>query len=156
AVGTVASSDTARMRTPRLESASSGDTSGQICAAETFASMSSAPIRTIGSGSASALRARLIFAGETYGARSVSALARAKAGAFGSAATTPSRVAASAWAVPAEWEASGYFCPPLRFAPRPVSIGDAAHWADLSAWQSLQAFGVPILAERSGRGTRKL
>src|SRR5262249_60868368 len=37
--------------------------SGQICAAETFASLPSAAIRTIGSGSASALRAGLIFAG---------------------------------------------------------------------------------------------
>src|SRR5262245_65723139 len=97
-----------------------------------------------------------MFAGETYGASSVSALARAKAGAFGSAATTPSRAAASAWPVQAEWKASAYFCQPLRFAPCQVSTADAAHCADLSAWQSLQAFGVLSLADRSGRGTRKL
>src|SRR5262249_26980485 len=60
-----------------------------------------------------------IFTGETYGASSVSALARAKAGAVGSAATTPSNAAASAWPVQAEWKASAYFCQPLRFRSVP-------------------------------------
>ena len=36
-----------------------------------------------------------------------------------------------------------------RSRPRPIA-------AVLSAWQSLQAFGVPSFADRSGRGTRKL
>src|SRR5256886_15653738 len=129
AVGPAASSAAARMRTPRLESERSGDTSGQICEAETLASMSSAPIRTIGSGSASALRARLMFAGETYGASSVSALARANDAVFGSAETAARRVAASVWLRHAEWKASAYCGQPLTFAPCQGSVSDGAHWA---------------------------
>src|SRR6516225_5023135 len=155
AAGTAASRAAARMRTPRLESERSGDTSGQICEGETLANISRAPMRTIGSGSTNALRARLMFASETYGASSLNAPARAKAGVFASAATTASKAATSAWSFHAAWKASAYFCQPLRFAPCHVSIADAVHCADLSAWQSLQAFGVPSLADRSGRGTRK-
>src|SRR6516225_890576 len=76
AVGTAASNAAARMRTPRLESDKSGETSGQSCAAETFASMSRAPMRTMGSGSDRPACARPMFAGESHGASSVIALAR--------------------------------------------------------------------------------
>ena len=106
AVGTAASSAAARMRTPRLESESSGETSGQSWAVGTFCNMSRAPIRTIGSGSERPVLARLMFEGESRGASSLSALARAKTGALPSDATTASSAAASAWSVHAAWNAS--------------------------------------------------
>ena len=68
--------------------------------------MSSAPIRTIGSGSESPLLASLIFDGERCSASSLSALARANAGAWRSDATMASSAAASAWSVHDAWNAS--------------------------------------------------
>jgi hypothetical protein len=68
--------------------------------------MSSAPIRTIGSGSLSPVRARSKVNGETRDASPVSALARANAGALLSAATAASSVAASGWSAHAAWNAA--------------------------------------------------
>ena len=99
AVGTEASREAALIRTPRTGSASSGEASGQIWLAGTFSSTSSALIRTIGSGSARPSRAVVLLVGEMRVARSSIALARATAGAFLSAAKTPSRAAASAWSL---------------------------------------------------------
>ena len=65
AIGTAAKIDTALIRTPRLGSERSGETIGQIRSPERPSSMSSAAIRTIGSGSANPLRASSMFAGET-------------------------------------------------------------------------------------------
>jgi hypothetical protein len=48
-------------------------------------------MRTMGSGSDKPARARPMFAGESRDASSVNALARAKLGALGSAATLPSK-----------------------------------------------------------------
>ena len=70
------------MRTPRLESVNSGEASGQICDAGRFPSMSSAPIRTIGSGSANALRARGMIDDEGCAPSSLRAVARAIPGVF--------------------------------------------------------------------------
>jgi hypothetical protein len=97
AVGSAARSATARMRTPRLESDSSGETRGQICAAGALSSMSRAPIRTIGSGSARPVLVRLMFDDDTRDASSVSALARANAEVLRSDATAESSAAASVW-----------------------------------------------------------
>ena len=131
-VGTAASSDAARMRTPRTGSDSSGAASGKSCAAGMASSMSRAPIRTIGSGSESAVRAKLIFEGATRDESSLSALARANAGALPSDATAASSAAASAFSVQAEWKASAYAWKPFRPDPCQSSIADAAHAAALS------------------------
>ena len=83
-----------------------GEASGQICDTGTFASMSSAPIRTNGSGSASALRARLMIDDEGRDPSSFSAAARATPGALWSDATMDKSAAASAASVQAAWNAS--------------------------------------------------
>jgi hypothetical protein len=68
--------------------------------------MSSAPIRTMGSGSESPVLANPIFEGERREPSSLNALARAIAGALRSEATTARSAAASAWSVHDAWNAS--------------------------------------------------
>jgi hypothetical protein len=104
--GTEARSAAALMRTPWLGSKRSGETSGQICEAGTFSSISRAPIRTIGSGSARLNRAKLIFGADIREASSVKALAWANAGALRSDATEERSGSASARSTHAAWKAS--------------------------------------------------
>ena len=89
--------------------------------AGTFSSMSSAPIRTIGSGSAEARprQSRCSMARRATPS-SLSALARAIAGALRSAATTASSAAASAWSGPRRMERLGVGLKAFSIGPVPA------------------------------------
>ncbi len=49
-----------------------------------------------------------------------------------------------------------YGCSWRTLSPHHRSAASAAHALDLFRWHCVQAFGVPIETDRSGRGTRKL
>ena len=84
---------------------------------------------------------------------SETAVARTIAGTDVSAASRTSRSPAptsqlrAAWIVSAQWGS---------WSPHHFRAASAAHSTERSAWQSLQAFGVPSFTDRSGRGMRKL
>ena len=93
---------------------------------------------------------------EVQSRKAASALARTMAGFAGSATSRAS--AASAPGAPACAAAS--VCPKCgtwrRLVPYQRSAAAAAHAGVLSLWQAVQASGAPVLALRSGRGTRML
>ena len=95
AVGTPASSDAARMRTPRIGSVRSGETSGQRCAAARWPACRARRCAPSGRDRSSRCAPDRCSTGETREASSVSAPARAIAGAWRSAATAASSAAAS-------------------------------------------------------------
>ena len=95
------------MRTPRLESESSGETSGQSWrGGHALQHVEGAdPHHRIGIGKPGPRQVD-VRRRERADASSLSALARANAGALPSAATAASSAAASAWSVHAAWNAS--------------------------------------------------
>src|SRR5665648_1161481 len=113
-------------------------------------------MRTMGSGSFSPSRTKASVAADGYGISSVKALALTYPGTAASAATAARRLAASGAPCQAAWNAGPKVWKPLRSGPYQSSMEAAAQAGDLSLWQSVQALLTPSLAERSGRGTRKL
>ncbi len=94
------------MRTPRNESFMSGAAIGQRSSAGAPFSMSSAPIRTIGSGSSRPALARPTVSAERKGESSASAPARAKPGVSWSEAVAFRSASASAAPAQASWKAA--------------------------------------------------
>ena len=110
------------MRTPRLGSDKSGETAARAgCGGHALEHVERAdPHHRIGIRQA-APAPRSMFAGERRGASSLSALARAIAGALRSAATAASSAAASAWSAPCRMESLGVVLEALAVRSVPAS-----------------------------------
>ena len=97
-----------------------------------------------------------MFAGERCEPSSLSALARAMAGASGIRRHDAEKRGRIRLVRPRGVERLAVALEAFAVGPYQLSTAAAAHCAGLSRWQSLQALGVPSFTDRSGRGMRKL